>query len=100
MNDRKQSPDDPRAPKSSNIIHWFDPTTHRASEQVAFAVAHATGVEPTELPLIMDEIDSDALNALVRDAWDLPDFSLQASVAYDGLTATVDASGYVVVSDD
>ena len=95
MNDHNQSPGNQLASDSINIIHWFNPSTHRASEEVAFAIAHASDVEPTELPFLMDGLDPDALDALIRDGSHAPEFSLQASMECAGYTVTVDSSGCV-----
>lgn len=68
------------------------------AEGVVFAVAAAEGCEPTELPLLTDTLDPDALEDLFARAADGPQANIVLSIVYSDSQITIKDTESIEVS--
>ncbi|PSP54647.1 hypothetical protein BRC82_08885 [Halobacteriales archaeon QS_1_67_19] len=67
MTNRKTSNSDDQPRRSADAYeHTFDPATESVSEELVRAVAALTDSDPTELEVLADVIDPDALDKLFQ----------------------------------
>jgi hypothetical protein len=78
----------------------FDPSTDSASEELIKAVARLNDADPTELPLLADFIDPEALDALFRPREDGTPRGTDGQVefTYNAYHVTVDSRGMINLS--
>jgi hypothetical protein len=78
----------------------FDPSTDSASEELIKAVATLNDADPTELPLLADFIDPEALDVLFSPLVDGTPRGTggQVEFTYDAYNVTVDSRGMITLS--
>jgi len=93
---RWSAPDDHLGPDGYPVPRRWDGDA-RASLAVVEAVAGATGREPTELPVLADAVDTDALDALFRAGPDGRRPPTRLSFDYAGVEVQLRGDGRVTV---
>jgi hypothetical protein len=77
----------------------FDPEQERASEAVVTTVSECTGIEPTDLPVLADAIDPDALDRVVGSMVDVDDDETgTVAFTYAGYAVEIRSDGTVAVA--
>lgn len=75
--------DDRRGGPSGPYRHTFDRETDRVSEELIRAVAVLNDADPTELAVLADAVDPEALDALIRSATERPRQTGEVRVVFD-----------------
>lgn len=91
-----------RVDATGQYQHTFDPAVDSVSEELVYAVAELDDTEPTELAILADVVDPDALDSLFqsrsngrpRDANGLVVFT------YDSHLVEITADGSILISSD
>lgn len=101
MTDSNESDDDRRRGGTDPYRHSYDPRTDSVSEELVRAVAVLEDVDPTELAILANVVDPDALDALFRYRADGTPRTTSGRVGfeYDGRRIRITADGTITIED-
>lgn len=78
--------------------HTFDPATDSVSEELVYAVAEANDAEPTELAILSNVVDPDALDSVFRARSDGQGRTTgQIVFTYEGHPVEITADGIITI---
>lgn len=87
-------------PQADAYYAQFDPAERSANAAVVESVAAVKRADPLDFDPLYRAVDTDALDALVRDAGAKASPGLSVSFRYEGTDVTVRGDGTVVVAPD